>query len=332
MQSPTNDWLSYGYNVSLLLKDLEKNAIELEPVQDTSVVLASLTKQNSTHRTPLFDLTLPTNSYTSAWIASDKYYSKKFLQEKNFSVAAGKVFHTTQRDDICAYAEKLEYPVVIKPTQRGHGECVFTLLESESELLHALDAFIDYFGNMQLLVEKHVFGEEYRIFVTSKNFLAAVTRTPARVIGNGKDTIYDLIENENYRRMHPRDNCLCTIRVDAVCKQFLQKKAISLHSIPEAGEVVVLRPTSNVSMGGFCKDVTDDVHPSIRSYAFQILDSLPDMQLLGIDLICEDIGLELQEQEHAVCELNPTPGLSLHTLPGEGTSRDTISAVTELLL
>ncbi|MDR2541144.1 MAG: hypothetical protein LBD11_05185 [Candidatus Peribacteria bacterium] len=88
------------------------------------------------------------------------------------------------------------------------------------------------------------------------------------MIGNGKDSIKKLAEDESYRRTHPRTNSLCPIVID---EMFLFKQQISPDFIPKEGEKFYVRNTSNVAKGGYSHNATPLIHPSIIVQAKHIL-------------------------------------------------------------
>jgi cyanophycin synthetase len=179
------------------------------------------------------------------------------------------------------------------------------------------------------LLEKHFFGEEYRVLITKAGYFAAVHRTPASVRGDGKHSIKQLTEAENFRRMNPRTTCLCEVKLDEVVTTFLAKNQHTLQSVPAQGAVVQLRPNTNVSKGGGCEDITDRAHPSIKKLACRVLDAVGGLAYVGLDLICQDISKPITKQEWIICELNAYPGLSLHTVPGKGQSHDVAKPLVE---
>ena len=83
-----------------------------------------------------------------------------------------------------------------------------------------------------MLLEKQFNGREYRVFITKNGFIAVVEREPANVIGDGKHTIKELIDKENYRRMHPRNSCLCEIWIDDVAEKWMNDSKITFKDIP----------------------------------------------------------------------------------------------------
>ncbi|MHC0552915.1 hypothetical protein [Salinicoccus sp. CNSTN-B1] len=50
-------------------------------------------------------------------------------------------------------------------------------------------------------MEKHFQGEDHRLYVVGDEVVGVFKRDPASVIGNGKDTIQQLLEYKNEERM-----------------------------------------------------------------------------------------------------------------------------------
>lgn len=316
------------YNYRLLLKQLLEQGAQLERLGLSPVVVGSYKKQSQV----ILDLSNSQTSFVANWLASDKFYTKQFLASQGFSVPAGKVFNGYTREAALAYAQELGLPIVIKPVTDGHGNFVYSQLESESEVIQAIDVLVKDRGEAHyFLVEKHVFGQEYRIFITNQGFMAVVHRIPARVIGDGENSILGLIQIENFTRMNPRTTCLCEIKLDDILFDYLDKQNLDMDFVPNKGQSVTLRPTSNVSKGGSCFDVTNEVHPDFTQLAQSILNAIPDLSLVGIDLLCQDITQPLKDQSYAICELNPNPGLSLHMQPEAGQAYNAAAAVAKVI-
>ncbi len=251
------------------------------------------------------------------------------MQKLDFKVVAGQAYNYQHIDDALDFADMLGYPVVLKPTVGSHGEHVYVAIQSRTRLLECIKSSKAHVnGNGNFLIESYYRGNEYRLFVTKNNYFAAVARTPASVTGDGSSTIKQLVTNENYRRMNPRNTCLCEIKIDETVTTYLQENNRTLESVPGRNQRVFLRMNSNVSTGGNCHDVTKLVHPSIIELAHTIREKL-SVPFIGIDLLCDSIADPLND--YAICELNSAPGLSLHMMPESGVPQNVASAVVDVL-
>src|SRR4051794_5937621 len=97
---------------------------------------------------------------------------------------------------------------------------------------------------------------------TAPKMVAASARVPAQVVGDGAQTVGNLIElaNRDPRRGTGHGRPMSTIEIDAILTSCLKKQELDLESVPEAGRVVLLRDNANLSTGGSAIDVTGTVH------------------------------------------------------------------------
>jgi cyanophycin synthetase len=123
---------------------------------------------------------------------------------------------------------------------------------------------------------------------------------------------------------------LTRIEVDRQALRMMETAGHSLESVPEAGEVVYLRSTANISTGGTAIDVTDIVHPDNREMAVRAVRAI-GLDVGGVDFLCSDISRSYKETGAAICEVNAAPGFRMHVAPAEGTPRDVAGPVMDML-
>jgi D-alanine-D-alanine ligase-like ATP-grasp enzyme len=317
-----------SFNAGLLVKEMTKREIKVKLIGDTEVIKAQYKK----HKELLYDIHSSPLSYPLGWIVNDKFFTKQWLQKYKIPTAPGYFFTINDVNSALKYAQKLGFPVILKPTVGSHGDNVWTNIKSTRDLKEIISTFKDKgIHNGYFLIERQFKGNEYRVFITKNDFIATVQRIPANVIGDGKNTLLSLIQKENYRRMNPRTTCLCEIRLDDIAFDYMEKHNLTLDDVPKKGERVFLRGNSNVSTGGNCYDVTNTIHPSIKKLAKKILNIFTNLPYIGFDLICRDITQKLIKDSYIVCELNSAPGLSLHMLPEKGKPRNVAGVLVNLL-
>jgi cyanophycin synthetase len=98
--------------------------------------------------------------------------------------------------------------------------------------------------------------------------------------------------------------------------------------VPRDQEEITLSERVNLSAGATARDVTEEVHPSIRSMCERAV-RFVGLDICGIDLITENISRPVQHG--GILELNAGPGLRMHCFPSEGKPRDVGSAIVEML-
>src|SRR5690606_6662199 len=258
-------------------------------------------------------------------IAKDKYITKNYLLEKNVSVPQGKKFDKTTDDEmILNYANQLGYPVVLKPTNANLGEGVIANIQNKGELEQALKQVRNDLGYQNVIVEKHIEGEEVRVYVINGKVIAAMKRIPAYIIGDGKHTIKELIALKNEERRKNPNYKGRNIIIDKELKQNIEKVGYDLNSILEEGKQLFLRNKSNISAGGESIDVTDEITDEIKNLAVAATKAIPGLAQAGVDIIVNE-----KENSGAVLEINTRPGIGGHLFPSEGKARDIPKAIID---
>ena len=88
-------------------------------------------------------------------------------------------------------ARMLGYPVVVKPADRDQGIGVSADLRDDAAVQQAF-AHASGFSK-DILVEKHVHGQDYRLTVLDGRLIKTVLRRPAGILGDGQQTIAALV-------------------------------------------------------------------------------------------------------------------------------------------
>lgn len=251
--------------------------------------------------------------------ACDKQATKFILESCGVPVPKGEVVSSTK--EIFQAAKRLGFPLVIKPLNGRQGQGVMTNIHNEDELynvVHCLDS-----QYKEYIVERYYEGNDYRLVIVDGKMAAASLRLPPVVIGNGKDSVEQLIEleNENPLRGEGHEKPLSKIPLNHTVSCYLEKENLTLTSIPDKGKVVQVVGNANLSTGGQAIDVTDEVHPTIKDIAVTAAKAI-GLDVAGVDLICEDISQPFHQDETAVIEVNAAPGIRMHHYPSEGKSRD----------
>ena len=213
-------------------------------------------------------------------------------------------------------AQRLAYPVVIKPSDRDQGRGVFAGLRSDKSLRTAYREARQY--SESILVEKHYQGEDYRFTVMHDRVIKVMHRKPGRVIGNGRSTISELVEKaqtspEERRAFHRTGKC--RLELDDEARGLLEEQQLDRESIPAVDQVVVLRRKSNISTGGTHSNLpVGEVHPDNCALAVRAAESL-GLDLAGVDIIMPDAGRSWLETSAVICEINAQPQIGRRDTP-----------------
>lgn len=261
-------------------------------------------------------------------ISCDKFLTKQLLDIQNIPVAEGrKVFNII---GLLREAEFIGYPVVIKPQYGNKGKGVMLNLKNEKELIKAYTSLLKI--TKDIIIEKYVKGNDYRICVVDYKVVAASLRVVPFVIGDGKSNIKALINilNNDPLRGQDHEKPLTTIKFDKELCNCLYRQNMSLDYIPNKGEKVILRENANLSTGGIAVDCTDDVCDENIDYCIRAAKAL-GLDICGVDICTEDISIPIDKQNGIVMEVNAAPGIRMHHFPSQGKKRDVGKAIVDML-
>ncbi|MGT2636204.1 bifunctional glutamate--cysteine ligase GshA/glutathione synthetase GshB [Streptococcus ratti] len=260
------------------------------------------------------------DNYVVPLAMANKVVTKKILREHGYPVPAGAEFDS--KDEALRYYQQVEkQAIVVKPksTNFGLGISIFDTPTSLTDYEKALD--IAFLEDSSVLVEEFVAGTEYRFFVLDGKCEAVLLRVAANVVGDGRQTIQQLVDQKNQNPLRGRDHRspLEIIDLGDIELLMLQQQGCTPESILPAGVKVNLRGNSNISTGGDSIDITEEMDSSYKQLAADMAKAM-GAWACGVDLIIPDTSLKAtKENPHCTCiELNFNPSMYMHTYCQEG--------------
>ena len=261
-------------------------------------------------------------------IACDKEDTKNLLEAANIPVPKGRIIY--DEEDLKAAVVSIGFPLVLKPINGNHGRGATINIRNEEDALIALDAAKKI--SRAVICEKYITGFDHRILVIDYKFICAAKRTPAMVIGDGKLTIQQLIDevNKDPRRGYGHEKVLTAIKVDDNTNSMLQEKGYTLQTVLKKGETTFLKSTANISTGGTATDVSDLVHPH-NVFMCERIARIIGLDICGIDIMTDDLSIPIEEAGGAILEVNAAPGFRMHLAPTDGLPRNVAEPVIDML-
>lgn len=261
-------------------------------------------------------------------LASEKDETNRILGDLGLPVPRQALVYRLRR--AISAAERIGFPVVLKPLNANHGRGVTTDISTEAELEEAYDkAKVHSDG---VIVETFLQGLDHRLLVVNGELVAAAKRVPAHVVGDGNSSVEELVArvNEDPLRGVGHEKVLTRISLDKQAELMLSHHGYEVSSVPSEGEVLYLQPTANLSTGGTSVDVTDTIHPDNKSMAERSILAL-GLDVGGVDFITTDITRSYREVGGGICECNAAPGFRMHVAPSEGEPRNVAEPVIDML-
>jgi cyanophycin synthetase len=261
-------------------------------------------------------------------IASDKEETNRILADLGLPVPEQHLVYGKEK--AVRAAERIGYPVVVKPFNANHGRGVSLDLQDAEHVEVAFEKAREH--SRGVIVEAFATGFDHRILVVDGEVIAVSKRVPGHVVGDGTSTITQLVDqvNEDPRRGIGHEKVLTRIEIDYQATRLLELMNYTAETVPTDGEVVYLRSTGNLSTGGTAVDLTDVIHPDNAGMARRTARAI-GLDIAGVDFITDDITKSYKDAGGVICEVNAAPGFRMHTNPAEGKPRDVAGPVLDML-
>ena len=261
-------------------------------------------------------------------IACDKEETKDLLEQAEVPIPKGDIIRTER--GLKEAVDYVGFPLVIKPVNGNHGRGITTNINSLDEALIGFKEAKEI--SRLVIVEKYITGEDHRLLVINNKLVAAAKRTPAHVIGDGKSTIQELVDevNKDERRGYGHEKVLTEIDINSLTLEILKEMNMTIESVPKKGEMVKLKSTANLSTGGTAEDITELIHP-YNVFMAERISKIIGLDICGIDIMAEDLTKPLNKSGGAVLEVNAGPGFRMHLQPTSGLPRNVGGHVVDML-
>lgn len=265
-------------------------------------------------------------------IQRDKWSSNLMMERLGLPIPKWQILDSEQ--DIEKIWEQYQKPVVIKPTGLTAGSGVSTGLDTINKAKEAFriaksptERHTGKTWQQKIMIQEQVPGEDYRLLIIDGKLEIATKRIPAFVIGDGKSTIQELIEETNRdprRDTSKPTHILKPIKIDDPLLALLKEKNLTLESVPAKDEKLTVRKVASMSQGGITEDFTDKVGPEIK-YVVESIASSIHAFVVGADVLCKDISKPLTKDNGGIIEINTKPEAYLNLYPVMGEQREEVA-------
>lgn len=250
------------------------------------------------------------DSLIGAQVAQRKPITLQWLQQLGFPTPRTIVLPVKSgqcsRSQALNAAVKVGWPCVVKPDAAELG-CGITVNINTPRAFVAAVAKAIPFAHREVQVQAHCKGAYVRMAVINHTLVRALCCEPPFVIGDGSASIGRLIEvrAENWREPDAitREYFLERPQASPAIEQYLAHAGLTLKSVPEDGERVVISSDLENRMDWVYSELLDVVHPSVQWMAESISHSMA-LPNAGIDVITTDLAAPLHEGKTQLIEVN----------------------------
>ncbi len=254
----------------------------------------------------------PLNTAVAASIARDKAFVYQVLAKAGLAVPDYGHFFLEplhqglrgkgrERADAFAYAERLGYPVFVKPIDGSKGTLCDVAYGPQD-----LDALLERIARFHhaALIQRVLAGEDRRLFVMDGKVIYGYRRMRAVLLGDGTSAIKRLLERYNAEFTAQG---VSEVKTDSpFLRETLRLRGLSPDHVLRRGEEIPVSPRGNISAGGRMLDYTEEMPDVWADWAGRVTAAL-GLRVCAIDFFAEP-GSSRVEGLHLI-EVNSNPNL-----------------------
>lgn len=281
----------------------------------------------------IFGSTAPQQSYADGVLSNNKFLTNICLEQAGISQLP---FETIGlKDD-----EKLEKflmdhsKIVVKPVDGSHGNGIRVGIQGLLAAKQAVGYAKQFTNSSRVLVQKQFEVDapfDLRLLCMKGKYVAAIHRMPARVFGDGINTVDKLVEIENGTAQRGEAYMKKYAFIDSDrARQYMGEQ---FESVPAVGEEVRVMDVANYGAGGELVDVTDNIPHWMRREAELAANTL-QVVVAGVDYLTSklpEFDSMPEDIASTIIEVNKAPALMIHDEPHVGNSRNTVKKFIDII-
>ncbi len=201
--------------------------------------------------------------------------------------------------------QEFQKPVMIKPRMGSRGRHTTTFIRSFSDFEKGYELARKICP--QTVAEEHLEGYVCRATCVGGKLVGFYRAETAKVIGDGKSTIAELILKKDAERPE---------RVEKIfqgkeSEEYLSRLGWKKEDIPPAGEKIELSHRTGRLFGGITKEMLPELHPSFVPILEKAA-KITNLAIIGFDCIIPDPEKNQRSQRWGIIEGNTLPFIDLH--------------------
>ena len=252
-----------------------------------------------------------TNNINSNSISNDKAITSRIFQINNIPCAKfiginRLVTEEKLKELLLSY--NLKYPLVLKPVNGTQGYGITLNINDFNTLFYNVTKLQE--TNQKVIIEEQAAGTNYRILVLNGLIIDILRRELAYVIGDGKKTLYQLIQDRNHKQklnnLYPTHN---------INYEYLKKQGgFTNESVVPKNKKINITNVANFHNGCNTYHVPlNTIHPDNLKLFIKI-NKVLKLNLSGIDYMANDISKPYYNDNHIVIEVNSGPDMKVHQM------------------
>jgi len=255
----------------------------------------------------------------------DKFVLKNEFSRNNIPVPKFfqfSVFLPFNSEKIFSLFEK---PIIVKPRVGSRGRHTVTNIHTLEQFNNGINVVKRI--SAYLMAEEHLYGDVCRATFVNGKLLGFYRGSSPFIIGDGKQTIRELILEKDKNRPERVEKIL----INQELENYILRSGFRLEDVLPVHKRLTLTYRTGRLSGGVTKEMLDELHPSFIPFLKKAAD-LVDLPVLGFDCIVPDPTRPAETQRWGIIECNTLPFIDLHYYALEGKPKNIAGAIWDLWL
>ena len=246
------------------------------------------------------------NPDKSRYNCINKFKTNQILNKNNLPVPKMYLYNINKSINYNIYQieKKINYPLVIKPIDGQQSKDVNVNIKSRHHMIRIIKKLLNKYNN--IIVEKILYGENYRIMVFRNKIIGILKLEKPYVIGNGRDSLNILINKFNHQKQLNNHYTIHNIAYN-----YIKEQGYNINDIIPNNKKIILANINNYHNGSTLKSVNiNSVHPD-NIKMFKKVNNALKLNLCGIDYISNNLSYSYKK-DGAILEVNSKPDIKNH--------------------
>lgn len=304
-----------------------QRGLDVERIDDNMLMI-----RTSAGVLPFIGINGPDSTGIGRWICDHKEAQRVLAARAGLRVNEFAAFPLDDRSSGLEYARTVGWPVAVKPNNLSRSRGVTPRVRGATDFNEAWRrarraiSESNRLAKARIIIERHVVGDDFRLFVVDDRVVSVTHKARARIIGDGMRSVADLIAAKNEQRAANPYLREFPIPLEPDALDALMASGRTLDDVPNAGEQVALRFRSTLNAGGESVDMTDRADPFFLELAAAAVRAVPGLAYAGVDIITRDITVRPDDDGYVLGEVEYSPAPLAH-FPAIGSARDMAGAI-----
>ena len=243
------------------------------------------------------------NSNKSHYIAKNKPLTNNILLKNNIPTPKNIIISNENKSKFINAAKY--FPCVLKPVDGMQGKDVYTHIDNQNEFDNILNNLLKKYD--KIMLENLVNGNNYRIFVFNDKVMDVIEREKPYVIGNGKNSVKELIDNKN--KILEEKNLFIVKYLD---EKLIKQQGYKMNDIIKNNDKIYITNTVNFHNGANAKRISlNDIDKS-NIELFIKAHKLIGLECSGVDYMSDDIRIPYYKNNGHIIEMNDMVDTKIH--------------------